>query len=475
MTREPHLKSQTHWQLTRLSTGNRRFTVWAALPLKRFRACCGRWGRWGLIALLCWSAPGLAFAATQDPNAAPPPALPLSVAPDSAIETRLRAVMDNIEAFKKVKIDVNDGVVRLSGKTARMEASERAAAMVSRFEGVVYVDNQISVETDVESRVKPALSRVREYLTRGMHNLPTIAVALAVVVISWLFARVVTRWELPFQRLGWNRLLQNLIRQFIRKGIFLLGILLALDILDITTLVGAVLGTAGVVGLVIGFAFKDIVENYLAGLLLSIRRPFDLYDLVRIESHEGRVTRLTSSELFLMTLDGNHVRIPNAAVFKSIIYNYSINPRRRFDFGVGVGVGVNEDLIEVQTLGCTALREMAGVMDEPAPFMTIEDLGDFSVLVRFFGWVDQRSADFAKVRGEAIRRVKLALKKPGWRCLSRLKPSGSSGSAPDRPRRRIQMHLPAQPKSLKPWIFHRTGSWTIRSMRIWQHRATPTC
>ncbi len=411
MTSEPHLKSQTHWQLTRLSTGNRRFTVWAALPLKRFRACCGRWGRWGLIALLCWSAPGLAFAATQDPNAAPPPALPLSVAPDSAIETRLRAVMDNIEAFKKVKIDVNDGVVRLSGKTARMEASERAAAMVSRFEGVVYVDNQISVETDVESRVKPALSRVREYLTRAMHNLPTIAVALAVVVISWLFARVVTRWELLFQRLGWNRLLQNLIRQFIRKGIFLLGILLALDILDITTLVGAVLGTAGVVGLVIGFAFKDIVENYLAGLLLSIRRPFDLYDLVRIESHEGRVTRLTSSELFLMTLDGNHVRIPNAAVFKSIIYNYSINPRRRFDFGVGVGV--NEDLIEVQPLGCTALREMAGVMDEPAPFMTIEDLGDFSVLVRFFGWVDQRSADFAKVRGEAIRRVKLALEKAG--------------------------------------------------------------
>ena len=112
-----------------------------------------------------------------------------------------------------------------------------------------------------------------------------------------------------------------------------------------------------------------------------------------------------------MTLDGNHVRIPNAAVFKSIIYNYSINPRRRFDFGLGVGV--NEDLVDVQAHGCAALRKMTGVMDEPAPFMTIEDLGDFSVLVRFFGWVDQRSADFAKVRGEAIRRVKLALDRAG--------------------------------------------------------------
>ena len=104
----------------------------------------------------------------------------------------------------------------------------------------------------------------------------------------------------------------------------LFGVLLALDILDLTALVGAVLGTVGVVGLAIGFAFKDIVENYLAGLLLSIRRPFALNDLVLIESHEGRVVRLTPSELILMTLEGNHVRIPNATVFKSFIYNFSI-------------------------------------------------------------------------------------------------------------------------------------------------------
>lgn len=370
-----------------------------------------RWSAYGLILVLLWAHPLSVLSAGKDENAAQSSELPLKAASDSVIEKRLRAVIGNIDDFQNVKVDVNDGVVRLSGTTPRTEVSEKVTQLVSRFEDVIYVDNQLKVETDVETRVKPALTRVQQYLANTLQKLPIIGVALAVIVLFWLISRFVTQWDLPYQKLGLNRLLRNLIRQFLRKGIFLLGVLLAFDILDLTALAGAVLGTAGVIGLAIGFAFKDIVENYLAGLLLSIRRPFNLNDLVLIESHQGRVIRLTSSELILMTLDGNHVRIPNATVFKSFIYNYSINPRRRFDFGVGVGV--DEDLVDVQEVGCGVLRKMKGVMAEPAPFMITEDLGDFNVLIRFFGWVDQRTADFAKVRGEAIRRVKLALDEAG--------------------------------------------------------------
>ncbi len=352
-----------------------------------------------------------AHSLAQTENDASSISYPIRAASDSAIEDRLRSIIKNIRDFKNVELTVNDGVVRLSGTTSRKEASEKVAQMISRFEGVVYVDNQIEVESDVETRVKPAFSRARQYLKNIVQKLPIIGVALAVVIFFWLLARLATHWDAPYQRLGLNRLLRNLIRQSLRKGIFLLGVLFAFDILDLTALVGAVLGTVGVLGLAIGFAFKDIVENYLAGVLLSIRRPFDLNDLVLIGSHEGRVVRLTPSELILMTLEGNHVRIPNATVFKSFICNYSINPRRRFDFGVGVGV--NEDLLDVQGYGCLAMQKMRGVMEEPAPFMIVEALGDFNVLVRFFGWVDQRNADFAKVRGEAIRRVKLALDEAG--------------------------------------------------------------
>ena len=377
----------------------------------------GRSGRGGsrvvyflIFALFCGQAV-LVFDIDAAEKVVPSTPLPLKATSDSALEKRLAGVVSNIEDFRNVKIEVNDGVVQLSGKVPRTEASQEVAQMVSRFEGVIYVDNQIKVESDVETRVKPAFARVKQYLNNTVQKLPVIGVALLVILVFWLLAHLATRWDFPYQRLRLNRLLRNLIRQFLRKGIFLIGILLAFDILDLTALVGAVLGTVGVVGLAIGFAFKDIVENYLAGILLSIRRPFDLNDLVQIESHCGRVIRLTASELILMTLEGNHVRIPNATVFKSYIYNYSINPRRRFD--LAVGVGVNEDLIRVQRLGCDALGKMEGVMPEPAPFMIIENLGDFNVLVRFFGWMDQRRADFAKVRGEAIRRIKSAFDEAG--------------------------------------------------------------
>ena len=297
-------------------------------------------------------------------DVAPSSPLPLKAASDSALEKRLTGVVSNIEDFRNVKIEVSDGVVQLSGKVPRAEASREVARMVSRFEGVIYVDNQIEVKSDVETRVKPAFARVKQYLNNTLQKLPVIGVALLVILVFWLLSHLATRWDFPYQRLRLNRLLRNLIRQFLRKGIILIGVILAFDILDLTALMGAVLGTVGVVGLAIGFAFKDIVENYLAGILLSIRRPFDLNDLVQIESHCGRVIRLTASELILMTLEGNHVRIPNATVFKSFIYNYSINPRRRFD--LAVGVGVNEDLIRVQRLGCDVLEKMEGVMPEPS-------------------------------------------------------------------------------------------------------------
>src|SRR3546814_10287465 len=88
----------------------------------------------------------------------------------------------------------------------------------------------------------------------------------------------------------------------------------------------------GVIGLVLGFAFKDIAENYIAGVLLSVRKPFSPGELIAIEDYQGKVVALTSRTTILMTLDGNQLQLPNALVFKSVLLNYSQNPRRRFDF-----------------------------------------------------------------------------------------------------------------------------------------------
>jgi small conductance mechanosensitive channel len=203
----------------------------------------------------------------------------------------------------------------------------------------------------------------------------------------------------------------NLIRQILQTILRLVGLLLALEILDLTTLVGALVGTAGLFGLAVGFALRDIVENYLAGALLSIRSPFRLNDFVSIAGEEGVVIRLNAREVILMSLSGNHIRIPNSSVFKSVILNFTRNPLRGFEFPVSEGMG--EDLLKVQEVGLRTLKAMKGVIDDPLPSMRVEEIGDNSMSVLFAGWVDQRQADYLKVRSESIRLVKKSLDQAG--------------------------------------------------------------
>ena len=330
---------------------------------------------------------------------------------DARIEERLKAVYDQVERFDGIEVRVAEGVAHLEGEVLDEQARKEAGELARSMEGVVFVEDRLSLERDVQQRVAPALQRVRRFADSAIGFLPAAVVAVLVVLFFALLAWLIGRWEGPLRRLRLNPLVRNLVRGGLKALIVGIGVVLALDVLGATTLVGAVLGTAGLAGLAVGFAFRDIVENYLAGILLSVRRPFEFNDHVLVGSEEGRVLRLNARELVLMTLDGNHVRIPNASVFKSVIHNYTKNPRRRFQFDAGIGV--EEDLARVQALGREVLEAMAGVLDDPEPAVRIRELADSTVTVTLFGWVDQRQADFYKVRSEAIRLVKEAFDEAG--------------------------------------------------------------
>ena len=101
-----------------------------------------------------------------------------------------------------------------------------------------------------------------------------------------------------------------MVQRVIQFSLVVTGLVLALEFLDATALVGAVVGTAGLAGLALGFAFKDIAENYLAGIILSLRNPFAKSDLIVVGEHEGKVVRLAGRETILMTVEGNHVPDP---------------------------------------------------------------------------------------------------------------------------------------------------------------------
>ncbi|WP_418315981.1 mechanosensitive ion channel family protein [Piscinibacter sakaiensis] len=256
-----------------------------------------------------------------------------------------------------------------------------------------------------------ALQRLVGEFYRLLAALPLLLMALLLVWVGWLLARWLSRHAV-FERIdSRNPFLRDLARTTVRWLVTGAAILVALQVMDATALVGAVLGTAGVLGIALGFAFKDTLENYLAGILMSLRQPFAPRDHVVIDGNEGLVISMTSRATILMTLDGNHLRLPNAMVFRSVTLNYTRNPSRRFEFDVGIGV--NENLVRAQRIGVDELKRLDGVIERPPPRAYIAALGDSNVQVRFHGWVDQRSNDFLLVKSEAIRKVKLALEREG--------------------------------------------------------------
>lgn len=256
-----------------------------------------------------------------------------------------------------------------------------------------------------------AVQRLQDEVYRLLAALPMLVLALVLVWLGWLVGGWAAR-SVVFDRLSLrNPFLRELLRTTARWAITLVAVLAALQVLDATALVGAVLGTAGVLGVALGFAFKDTLENYLAGILMSLRQPFSPRDHVVIDGNEGLVISMTSRATILMTPDGNHLRLPNALVFRSVTLNYTRNPSRRFDFDVGIGV--SEDLLQAQRIGIAQLLTLAGVMAKPPPRAYIVALGDSSVQLRFHAWVDQRAQEFLLVRSEAIRTVKLALESAG--------------------------------------------------------------
>ncbi len=413
----------------RVQSATRRSALPRATP-PRIRAWSVRLVRLIALALLLAASaaaqtlPGLPGAGQEE--AAPPLQRTLSVessaATDRAIRKRLAGIYAEVGGLEGIEVEVAAGVVTLRGEVLSSAARAKAEGIARQLQDVVDVENELEEVRDLARRLRPAIEHLRERALGLVGWLPLLGVALLAFVLFLVLARLITSWEWPFRRLASNPFARDLLRQAVRSLIVLAGIVFALEILDATALVAALAGVAGLVGLALGFAFRDLAENYIASVLLSMRQPFLPNDHVRVEGQEGHVLRLTSRATLLLTLDGNHVRIPNATVFKGILINYTRNPRRRFEFQLGVAP--ETDLSTALSRGLEVLATMEGVLDEPQPAAWIHTLGDSTVVLLFLGWVDQREVDFAKARSEAIRRVKedfdaagIGMPEPGVRVL----------------------------------------------------------
>jgi len=368
------------------------------------------------LAALLWAVPLAAqLEVPAEPTETPTPVQTIAATQeagdDRRIAERIAGIFAELPAFGAVEVEVNEGVVSLSGTVPKPDDIARAEAIVNRVAGVVTVENGLERDLSLSAGSAGILTLADRWNSL-VRMLPLIGMALgvwlAIAFLGYLIAGLGRLWH----RIAPNSFLAELIASAIRFGFTIVGLVIALDMIGATALLGAVLGGAGVIGIALGFAMRDTIENYVASLLLSLRQPFRANDWVQIDTYEGRVIRLTSRATVLMTLDGNHLRIPNGQVFKAVIVNFTRNPQRRFHFDLGVDA--DDDARAARQLGRDTLAGLEFVLSDPPPEARIIEVGDSNVVIRFLGWVDQRDTDWWKAQSQAIPAVKGALEDAGF-------------------------------------------------------------
>ncbi len=334
-----------------------------------------------------------------------------SKADDARISRRLQTIYSEVEQLRGVSASVKGGVVVLQGEVDSGATERKAVQFARQIEGVVEVQNNLTVNRDLGRRLSSTWVKIAGLGEQLLVGLPLFAIALSVFLLFWFIGRWLAARQAVFRRVTPNYFIAKLLGQLAQLVSIIMGLVLALVLLDATALIGTILGAAGIIGLAVGFAVRDTVENYIASILLSIRNPFEVNDTVDIDGHLGNVVKLTSRATILLSPDGNDIRIPNARVFKAVIVNLTRRPERRFEFDVGVDPG--QDLAAAQALVLSTFANVTGVLKDPKPLAIVQSLGDSNVVLRCFGWVDQQSASFPKVRSEAIRSVKHAFDQAG--------------------------------------------------------------
>lgn len=331
---------------------------------------------------------------------------------DATIQHRIKDIYAQIDTLAKVSVSVQEGVVTLSGQVSNEAQAQKALGLANRVQGIVTVEDKIERMLDVEGNVIPILDQFAAKLARWLKAWPLVLLS-SLVFLSIAFAgHRLARWSTLWHRIAPNIFLAELMAQAMRVAFIILGLVVALNLVGATTLMATILGGAGLLGLAIGFAVRDTMENYISSIMLSLRQPFRANDHIIINEHEGKVVRLTSRATILMTLDGNHLRIPNSTVYKSVILNYTRNPERRFEFDLGIDAA--DDPIAAMATGLDAIREIEDLVVDPGPTAIIKTVADSTIVITFMAWMDQTQNDFWKMRSLTIKVAKDAIEQGGF-------------------------------------------------------------
>ncbi len=256
-----------------------------------------------------------------------------------------------------------------------------------------------------------ALERVDNWLDGLVKILPNIVVALVFTVIVWFVARwigsMINRGATSRDRNN----LGDMLGSFARWGIFLFGLLIALTIVVPTLSPGDLIAGLGVSSVAIGFAFKDILQNWLAGLLILFRQPFEIGDQIKVDDFEGTVERIESRATLLKTYDGQRVVIPNSDIYTNSVLVRTAFPTSRSHYDVGIGYG--DDIQEAREEVLNAMATIDEIERDPAPEALVWGLDASWVTIRARWWTKSDRASVVRVNSQVMTAIKRAMDEKG--------------------------------------------------------------
>lgn len=334
------------------------------------------------------------------------------IARDDEIQGRLTDILQATKWFQQPEVEVTDGVVFLRGEAIEEEYRSWATALAQNTQDVAAVVNRMTLKVRPIWDMTPALAEMRSLATSFVQMLPLVFFGAIVLILTWPAALMVKRcaeWLLKGRVT--NPLLRGVMTKLIMLPVILLGFYLVLRVSGLTQLALTVLGGTGIAGLIIGIAFRDIAENFLASILISTQNPFRSGDLIEVNEHLGIVQQVTTRGTLLMTLEGNHVQIPNATMYKSTITNLTANPNRRMEFVVGIGY--DDSVSKAQTIIKRVVDEHPKLLADPESRVVLDELGAATVNLKVYIWLDAKKHAPDAVRSSVMRLVKQALLREG--------------------------------------------------------------
>lgn len=245
--------------------------------------------------------------------------------------------------------------------------------------------NDHGMNDSIEDFSTAVWTALNAYWNQFLHNLPKIALALFVFSLFLFIAvRVKRGIDRHLSKRAHDQLFTAFVAQLSKYGLIVAGLMITLQILGLSGIAGGLLAGAGVSALIFGFAFKDIGENFLAGIILAFNRPFNLHDTIKINDYLGRVEGLNFRTTHVKTFDEKDVFIPNAIILKEILTNLTRDGRLRLDFVVGIAY--EDDVQKAIQLIIKTVSKSDEIIQTSEPFAVVEEFATSTVNLRIFFW-----------------------------------------------------------------------------------------